>query len=94
MIICEHLFIGEDRKDVYLLGYRLHLTPFEFKILSALADGKPKTANELASSIGRADDKKGNVAVHICAVNRKAFSISERKLVLFEDSKYFLNENM
>ena len=90
----KFLTVGDDKDDVWFLGYRLKLTPSEYKLLSALSRERHATAERLAAELGLSCDKKGNVAVHICSINRKAELIGERKLILFEDSEYRFNDNM
>jgi hypothetical protein len=88
------LQIGDNKNEVYLLGYRLSVTPCEYKLLLAIAREKRVGIESLTKEIGLAPDKKGNVAVHICSLNRKAQVIGDRKLILCESSEYFFNENM
>ena len=90
----KHLSIGDDRNDVYYLGYNLKLTPSEYKIVLAIAKGVSVSADALLEEIGVASCKKGNVSVHICSINRKARLIGERQLIIFENSKYRFNDNM
>ena len=94
MIKRFHLRVGESRNEVYYLGYRLKLTPSEYKLLFAIADSTRLNTEELSSVLGLSSRQKGNVAVHICSLNRKAHIIGQRKLVLCENSEYYLNENM
>lgn len=92
--MANHLFIGDNRKEVFYIGYRLKTTPCEYKILSTIADKGRSGIDELASAIGFNYAKRGNVAVHICSINRKAEIIGNRKLILCQGSEYYFNENM
>lgn len=88
------LQIGNNRKDVLYLGYRLKLTECEYKIITAIAANESLTAEELALVIGLIPSQKSNVAVHVCSINKKASLIGGRKLIVFLDSRYRFCENM
>ena len=92
--MANHLFIGDNRNEVFYLGYRLKTTPSEYKLLAVIADKGRCSTGELASELGFDISKKGNVAVHICSINRKAEIIGDRKLILCQGSDYYFNENM
>lgn len=94
MIKRFHLRVGDNKDEVYYLGYRLKLTPSEYKLLFTLADRTRLKIEELSDVLGLSPNQKSNVAVHICAINRKAHAVGERKLILCENSEYYLNENM
>ena len=79
--------------EVRLLGFPLKLTPSERKLLYAIAIGKRVTIEELMSLLN-AGVSRGNVAVHINAINRKAERISRRKLVIFRENAYEINPLM
>ena len=79
--------------EVRLLGFPLKLTPSERKLLYAIASGKRVTIEELMSLLN-AGVSRGNVAVHINAINRKAERISRRKLVIFRENAYEINPLM
>ena len=92
--MAKHLTVGDNRSEVFYLGYRLKVTPSEYKILTVLDRSDRCSTNELTELLGFDATKKGNVAVHICSINRKAVSIGERKLILCQGSEYFFNEYM
>ncbi len=93
------LHIGNDRSDVRLAGYRFPLTFTEYRILRIItehtvAQDGGATVDTIFSSLGDRDIQRGNVPVHICSLNKKARSISGRKLVLYEHGHYYLNDCM
>ncbi len=89
----KHLFVGESGKDVIFLGYRLNLTPAEYKIITILAEKGRVGTDEFCRAFEKSLTK-GNVAVHICSINKKAAGISARKLIEFKDRCYYFNEFM
>jgi len=89
----KHLFVGDSGKDVIFLGYRLNLTPAEYRIIKIIAE-KGRAGTEEIYTEFKKSLTKGNVAVHICAINRKAAFISERRLIEYTDKCYFFNEFM
>ena len=89
----KHFFVGESAKDVILLGYRLKLTPAEYKIITLIAENERLGTDELCLALGE-NITKGNVAVHICSINKKAAQISSRKLIEFKCKCYYFNEFM
>lgn len=92
--MCGRLSIGNSKDEVYYIGYRLKVTPCEYKLLAALAKRERCSSEELAREIGFDAKRRGNVAVHICAINRKAEIIGGRRLVLSDGSIYYFNERM
>ena len=88
------LKIGDNRAEVYYIGYRLKTTPCEYKILVALSENERCTSEFLASVLGFDNSKRGNVAVHVCSLNRKSEFIGGRRLILCEGSEYYFNERM
>ena len=94
MIKINHLMIGDDKSDVRLLGYRLKVSECEYKLLVCIAERGTVSIDELSLLLGFDREKRGNVAVHICSINRKAEVIGGRKLVLCENSEYHFNEYM
>ena len=88
------LNIDESEKEAYFLGYPMRLTPTEFKILYEIAQAESIDVDNLSIRCGLAELSRGNISVHICAINRKAEMIGKRKLILFKDSNYCLNEFM
>ena len=90
----KYLTIGEDKNDVYLLGYKLKLSPSEYKLLSLIGEHGRVSIERLTEELALPQGKKGNVPVHICSINRKAEIIGGRRLVLCENSEYYFNEYM
>ena len=90
----RYLTIGEDKNNVYYLGYNLKLSPCEYRILALIGEYGRVPVDDLAAKLGLPCEKKGNVSVHICSINRKAKIIGGRKLVLCENSEYYFNEYM
>ena len=90
-ITVNFLNISDD--DVYLIGYKLKLSPTERAILCEIAKGKGASIEDLLPilSVGVS---RGNIAVHINSINKKAENISGRKLILFDSGKYILNPYM
>ncbi len=86
-------FLSLERDGIFLLGYKLKLSPTEERLLRAIAEGGKTDINHL-SSILPEGVSRGNVAVHINAINRKAEKLSQRKLVIYKDSRYELNPFM
>ncbi|MBE6593242.1 MAG: hypothetical protein E7642_04530 [Ruminococcaceae bacterium] len=78
---------------IRLLGFPLELTPTETRLLSAIAENERMSVDELALLLNEGV-KRGNVAVHINAINRKAEAISHRKLVVFTKNAYEINKYM
>ncbi len=78
---------------IFLLGYELKLSPSEDKLLRAIAQGQKSDIDSL-SLLLRDGVGRGNIAVHINSINKKAAKISERKLVIHKDSRYIINPYM
>ena len=86
-------FLDIDDKKAFLLGYPLKLTPTERRFLLFIATNGSASAEDLIPLL-RTNASRGNIAVHICEINRKAHAIGGRKLVLFEAGRYKLNPFM
>lgn len=87
------IFLSIQGGEIRLLGYRLKLSPTERKILTEIAKNEGMTIDDLLPFLSEGVSR-GNIAVHINSINRKAENISERKLVLFDGEKYILNPYM
>lgn len=85
-------FLCIEEKDAYLIGYELKLSPAERNFILEITSKNGATIDELLSLLPK-DVSRGNVAVRINSINKKAFSISGRKLILFENDKYIINQN-
>jgi len=86
-------FLEIDGEKSFLLGFPLKLTPTERRILLSIAENDSVSADELIPLL-KTNVSRTNISVHICEINRKAYSISGRKLVLFEAGSYKLNPYM
>ena len=79
--------------ECFLIGYKLKLTPTERSILFEIASKESATIDELLPLLSDGVSR-GNIAVHINAINKKANAISGRRLVLFDGERYIINPNM
>ena len=86
-------FLEITEKESFLLGFPLKLTPSERRILLAIAQTGSASANDLIRLLP-ANVSRGNITVHISSINKKAHWISGRKLILFSDRHYKINEFM
>ena len=80
-------------KQITFLGLDPELTPSEAKLLRAIAENGRMSIDELIKLLN-AGVSRGNVAVHINAINRKAERIGGRKLVVFNKDAYEINPLM
>ncbi len=87
-----HLCLDPDSGEASLLNYPLKLSKLEFKLLKALVLAYPDSLSveRLCKDTRISRD---SLAVHICAINKKAALISERRLILFSNG-YIINEFM
>ena len=90
------LWMGGVRNEVRYLGYPLLLTPTEYRILRCIAESEERgiAAEALLMLLRGAKKSTATVAVHICTINRKAYEIGQRRLILSDAGKYYLNECM
>ena len=79
--------------EVRLLGLPLKLTPSEKRLLVAIAEHGSISIEELMTLLNTGVSR-GNVAVHINSINRKAEHIGNRKLILFRANAYEINPLM
>ena len=86
-------FLNITNDEVYLIGYKLNLSPTERAILYEIADKGSASIDDLLPLLS-SGVSRGNIAVHINAINKKADTVSGRRLVLFENDKYVLNPYM
>ncbi len=89
-----HLLIDEERGKAYLLGYDMCLTPTEYKVLCEIARGGKMSLDLLMELCELKKSGRGNIPVHVCAINKKAQNIAGRKLVLYGEHNYYINEFM
>ncbi len=69
------LTIDEQGTDFRYLGYRMHLTPTELRILRALTEHAICRADALDAG------DAASVSVHVCSINKKAQTIGGRRLI-------------
>ncbi|MBE6533728.1 MAG: helix-turn-helix domain-containing protein [Ruminococcaceae bacterium] len=86
-------YLNITKDEAYLIGYKLKLSPTERAILFEIASNGGASIEELMPLLSDGVSR-GNIAVHINSINKKADSVSGRKLVLFENNKYIINPNM
>lgn len=86
-------FLTVTKSEAYLIGYKLKLSPTERAILLKIAESKGASIDELIPILSDGVSR-GNVAVHINAINKKAIAVSRRRLVLFENDRYIINPYM
>ena len=79
----ELLIFCDDLKSIILIGYRLVLTPYEYKILKLLSDEPDGVMADdiIQTCFKHKDVTHGNVAVHVHNINQKAFPIMNRRLI-------------
>lgn len=77
--LCE----DREQKDFWFLGYRMHLTPTEFRILQYIVqmEGSAVRAREICSHCYTDGADAANVSVRVNGINQKAQRIGGRKLL-------------
>ena len=86
--------INDEKKKAYLLGYDMCLTPTEYKVLCGIISEGRISIDGLMALCSIKKRGRGNISVHVCSINRKAQNIAERKLILYENYNYYINEFM
>ena len=86
-------FLSIEEDDMSLIGYELKLSPAEKSFLLEIINKDGATIDDLLSLLPD-EVSRGNVAVRINSINKKALSLSGRKLILFENDKYIVNPNL
>ena len=86
-------FLSIEEDDMSLIGYELKLSPAEKSFLLEIINKNGATIDDLLSLLPD-EVSRGNVAVRINSINKKALSLSGRKLILFENDKYIVNPNL
>ena len=89
----NYRFLTVTKDSAYLIGYKLKLSPTERAILYDITEKGGASIDELLPLLSEGVSR-GNIAVHVNSINKKADTISGRKLVLFENDKYILNPYM
>ena len=74
----------DDQKSIILIGYRVSLTPYEYKIVKLLFDEETGVSVDtiVEKCFKNKDVTYGNVAVHVHNINQKVMPITNRKLVV------------
>lgn len=93
----DYLSFCEDGKAVILIGYKVVLTPYEYKIVKLLFDeARSMNSDEIVKKcFKRTDVTQGNVAVHVHNINQKVFPITNRKLIVSDRKNgYQINDNI
>ena len=80
----ELLSICDGGTDILLLGYRVHLTKTELAILKSimLGDSKKSRTCLVSECFNDRAVKPINVTVHVCNINKKAYQITRRRLIV------------
>ena len=86
-------YLDITKEECFLIGYKLKLSPTERSILFEIASKESATIDELLPLLSDGVSR-GNIAVHINSINKKANAVSGRRLVLFDGERYILNPNM
>ena len=86
-------YLDITSKEAYLIGYKLKLSPTERAILLEIAQNAGASIDELMPLLSNGVSR-GNIAVHINSINKQAFGVSGRRLVLFENDRYIINPYM
>lgn len=86
-------YLDITKEECFLIGYKLKLSPTERAILFEIANKESATIDELLPLLSDGVSR-GNIAVHINSINKKANAVSGRRLVLFDGERYILNPNM
>ena len=78
-LLCE----DREQKDFWFLGYRMLLTPTEFRILQYIVqmEGSAVRAREICSHCYEGGADAANVSVRISSINQKAQRIGGRRLL-------------
>ncbi len=82
----QQIYPSSNGRDFIYLGYPMHLTPTEFRILSYIVERQGGAADAkalLASCYAGKVPDASNVAIRISAINQKARAIGGRRLICF-----------
>ena len=90
----ERLTLGSARRKAEFLGYDLSLSEKEYYILRFIVheNGAPVSRRQL--SYWMHGMTNNCMSVHVSNINKKAYEISGRKLVMFAEDSYYLNPYM
>ncbi len=77
---CRKIRMMRDGSRALILGYEIHLTASEYTILHALSKSDlPISRKSFAENYGLT---YSSIPVHVANINKKAFPITGRKLIL------------
>ena len=91
------LIIDREAESVVYLGYPLRLTKREFAVLKIIVDCKDGISSQdiLAELSPKRDIKRGNVAVQVFNINKKAKMIGGRSIIVERRADgYMLTEEL
>lgn len=88
------LTLGGTKRGTELLGYKLRLSEKEYYLIRFIVheNGGPVLRRQL--SYWMRGMSNNCMSAHVSGINKKAYEISGRKLVLFENDSYYLNPYM
>ena len=77
------LLLDLQQKDYLYLGYPMHLTPTELRIMQRMVEGEGSIvrAEALLAHCFDGNATAANLSVRICAINQKAQAIGGRRLI-------------
>lgn len=90
----KNLIYNGDKDIFVYLGYALKLTPTERKVLTAICENGRIDVEGIIAACGLHARGRGNVSVHVHSINKKAYDVGGRKLIVFDDGVYGLNDYM
>ena len=93
----EPLSFCDDEKSIILIGYRIVLTPYEYKILKLLSEEREGVLADdiIEKCFKHKDITHGNVAVHVHNINQKVFPITNRRLIISDRGQgYRIRDNI
>ena len=87
------LALMENGRGVFVLGYRLELTERECDIVRILIErNSPISKSDIAHM---SESAESSIAVHVANINKKAFGITGRKLIVGNRrGEYKISEEM
>ncbi len=79
----------EQQNEYRILGYVLSLTPLEGQIVQILLKRDFASMEEIREASARPMSRQG-IPVHVHNINQKAFDITGRRLIVFDDGYYHI----
>ena len=90
----KYLTLGGSKRKAELLGYDLRLSEKEYYLLRLIIHEKGNPVLRRQLSYWMHGMTNNCMSVHVSSINKKAYEISGRKLVLFGEDSYYLNPYM